>query len=375
MKVKKTGVALPAIHEMGRKIEELSRISGQEYLFLHRGVNSVVNVDLNEVVKLIDFNNTKMQSYPPSSGREELRQAINTEYFGGKTDIKRISVCSGGMPGIDTAFQIVDVRKIYLPVYHWGNYHNAMKIRNIEYDEYEVFDDLNEIMPEIADCAVLLGDPGNPFGNKYDDEEIFAVIKRLNDNGTIVFYDSPYRRVFCGSEDNFYQRLLDLENVVILDSFSKSLGLSGQRLGFVHSTNDEFNHEMAVRLAFATNGTNAFSQILIEKLLTTPEGKKAINDFKTTTVAEITANIKYLGDNGFIASEFYKNCTPVGIFAIVNVSEEELLANRIGSVSLAKFTLTRKTEAAKYSRVCVSIPHTKFVEFFELLKKNVVNNQ
>ncbi|MDR3226070.1 MAG: pyridoxal phosphate-dependent aminotransferase, partial [Prevotellaceae bacterium] len=312
MKVKKTGVALPAIHEMGRKIQELSQQTGQEYLFLQRGINSVVNIDLSEVVKNIDFNSREMQVYPPSQGRTELRTAINDEYFGGKTDVSCISICGGGMPGIDNAFQIADVRKIYLPVYHWGNYHNAMIIRNIEFDEYDTFDDLKKILNELKDCAVLLGYPGNPFGNKYDDDELFATIKMLSDNGTIVFYDSPYRRVFYGSNDNFYQRLLDVENVVILDSFSKSLGLSGQRLGFVHSKNAEFNHEMAVRLAFATNGTNVFSQILIEKLLTTPEGKKAVTDFKTTTVTEITKNINYLNESEFIANELYKGCTPVG---------------------------------------------------------------
>ena len=373
MKVKKTGVALPAIHEMGRKIQELSKQSGQEYLFLQRGINAVVNIDLSEVVKTIDFNKTEMQVYPLSSGRIELRTAINNEYFGGKTDVTCISICGGGMPGIDNAFQIVDVRKIYVPLYHWGNYHNAMKIRSIGYDEYETFDDLERLMPELGDCAVLFGDPGNPFGNKYDDEEIFGIMKKLSDNGTIVFYDSPYRRVFCDSNDDFYQRLLELENVVILDSFSKSLGLSGQRLGFVHSKNIEFNHEMAVRLAFATNGTNVFGQILIEKLLTTPEGKKAVNDFKIKTVTEITKNIKYLDESGFVANELYKGSTPIGIFAIVNLTEEELLANRIGSISLAKFTLSRKEEAAKYSRVCVSMEHEKFVEFFERLRKSIRN--
>ncbi|MDR1347800.1 MAG: pyridoxal phosphate-dependent aminotransferase [Prevotellaceae bacterium] len=365
MKIKKTNVALPAIHEMGRKIQQLSAETGQEYLFLQRGINSVVNIDLSEVVKNIDFNSKEIQTYPPSQGRAELREAINSEYFDGKTDISCISICGGGMPGIDNAFQIADVRKIYLPVYHWGNYHNAMKIRKIEYDEYDSFDNLKKIIPELKDCAVLLGDPGNPFGNKYDDEEIFELIKNLDDNGTVVFYDSPYRRVFYDKTDNFYQRLLEMNNLVILDSFSKSLGLSGQRLGFVHSKNAEFNHEMAVRLAFATNGTNAFAQILVEKLFATEEGKKAVSDFKTTTVTEITKNIKYLKESGFIANEFYNESVPVGIFAIITVSEDKLLENRIGSVSLSKFTLSRKQEAAKYSRICVSIEHKKLVEFFE----------
>ena len=55
---------------------------------------------------------------------------------------------------------------------------------------------------------------------------------------------------------------------------------------------------------------------------------------------------------------------PMGIFVIVNKSEEELLEKRIGSVSLSYFTRDKKEEAAKYARICVSVPPEKFKEVF-----------
>ena len=351
MKLKKTKISFPAIHEMGRKISQLSQSTGKEYLFLHRGINSVVNIDIDSIVKGINFNACEMQVYPPVIGREPLRKAINNEYFDGQGRIENISICGGGMPGIDIAFQIVETKKIYLPVYHWGNYHNAMSIHGIGVGEYETIDDLYHMLPELKGNAMIIGDPGNPLGNKYKADESFELIKTVNDNDTVVFYDSPYRRVFYDNNDCFYKRLIELKNVIILDSFSKSLGLSGQRLGFVHSIDADFNKEIAIRLAYSTNGTNVFSQILIEKLLTTPEGRKSIDAFKRNTVDAIKKNIEYLGNAGFIANNLYNNHVPIGIFAIVNISEEELLDNMIGSVSLAKFTLSRKEEAAQYSRI------------------------
>ncbi len=49
---------------------------------------------------------------------------------------------------------------------------------------------------------------------------------------------------------------------------------------------------------------------------------------------------------------------------IVNKSEEELLEKRIGSVSLSYFTKTKKDEAAKYARICVSVSPEKLESYF-----------
>ena len=112
MKINKSGAKLSAIVSIGEKLRKLSKDTGKQHLMLNRGVPSVVNIDLSEVVKLIEFNSAELQTYPPAQGRLDLRQAINDEFFGGKSDASKIFLTGGGMSALDLAFQTVDVEKI-----------------------------------------------------------------------------------------------------------------------------------------------------------------------------------------------------------------------------------------------------------------------
>lgn len=370
MEVIVSGTEQCAIVEIGDLVRRLTQETGQEYLALNRGINAVVNIDLSEVVKSIDFNSPEIQIYPPTTGFPALKDAINKEYFGRKTDSSRISITGGGMAAIDLAFQTVKVDKVYVPEVIWESYFMVMQMRGKKPGLYHSLSSLKGMIDDLRGNAVLICDPSNPVGDKYDDEKLFELIKFLNDNGVVVFCDCPYRRIFKGDEDRFYERLLTMENVVITESFSKSVGLSGIRLGFIHSINPLFNKEILLRLLFATNGINGFAQQLVLRLLTTPEGKRAVADFKRKTVEGITQNIAYLREKGFLAEEFYQESTPVGIFTILNLTYEELMKHRIASVSL-KFFAKEMEGAEKYARVCVSVPHEKLKRFFQPLESLV----
>lgn len=367
MKIKQSGATLSKIVQIGEKLKNLTAQNGKQYLPLNRGVNSVVGINLKEVVANMDFNATELQVYPPAQGFPALRDAINEEYFCGETKRENILITAGGMNALDLIIQAVDIEKLFLPVYYWGCYFQMLQVRGIGNAEYSAQSELYDRIDELKGNAVLICDPGNPLGEKYDDEEQFRLIKTLNDAGVTVFFDSPYRRIFMDGTDTYYKRLSELENVVITESFSKSVGLSGQRLGFIHSTNAELNLELAIRLMYCTNGINAFAQLLVHRLLTTEEGKKACRDFKEATSRDIALNINYLKERGLLAEEYYEGPTPKGIFVVVNKTEEELLEKYIGSVSLAFFTKSLKEKASKYARLCVSVPHAQFVEYFDKL--------
>lgn len=369
MKIKKSGATLSKIVQIGEKLKKLTQETGQEYLLLNRGVNSVVNIDLTDVVKEIDFNGNELQTYPPGPGFPALRKAINEEYFCGKSSPDNILITAGGMNALDLLIQCIDIEKLYLPVYYWGCYFHLLTIRGIKNAEYAAQAELNDRIDELKGNAVLICDPGNPLGEKYDDEAQYKLIKKLSDNGVLVLFDSPYRRIFFDKNDTYYSRLLELPNVVLTESFSKSVGLSGQRLGFIHTTNRELHDEAEVRLMYNTNGVNAFAQLLVLNLLTSPTGIRAAADFKRKTSTDIARNILYLKEHGLLADEFYRESLPKGIFVIVNKTEEELLEHRIGSVSLSFFTKSRKEYASKYARICVSVAHDRFVRFFEPLTR------
>lgn len=369
MNINKSGARFSAIVGIGQKIKKMSEETGKEYLLLNRGVNSVCNIDLEPVIKNIDFNSASIQVYPPNSGLPELKEAINQEYFDGLAEIQNITITAGSMGGLDLIFQLLDVNRIFLPSYYWGAYANLLKIRGKENEVYDGFDELKEKADLLKGEAVVICDPNNPLGNKYKDTEILGLIKMLSDNGTMIIFDSPYRRVFYDSTDDMYQKLMNLPGVIIIESFSKSVGLSGQRVGFIHSTHSAFNEELGIRILYMNNGVNAFAQYLVYHLLSSKEGKRVVKEFLAKTTRDIKRNIDFMKENNLLAEEFYQKSEIKGIFVIINKSEQELLDHQIGSVSLSFFTHTRKEEASKYARICISVPHEKFVRFLTPLVK------
>lgn len=352
---------------MGNRLSQAIKETGEEYLLLNRGVNSVVNIDLNPIIEQIDFNSNDIQVYPGSKGKIELRKAINEEYFNNEADVNNIIITGGGISGLDIAIQNIEVDKFYFPKFFWGTYAQLMSLRKSKFNNYTSYDELNTIAKSLKGNAVIICDPGNPLGNKYSDHLLIEVIQNLNNSRAIVLFDSPYRRLFYDRSDSFYQKLLALENVIIIESFSKSVGLSGQRIGFMHTANKAFNAEALLRIMYATNGVNSFSQILIAKLLGSSIGQKSISDFKSKTTADIAKNITFLKENSLLANNLYKDSNPIGIFTVINKSPEELFKHRIGSVGLDYFVNKPFEGIENLSRISVSYPHEKFVSFFRTL--------
>lgn len=364
MQINFSGASASSIVKTSEELGKLQKESGNEYLFLNRGVNAVCPIDLDQIIPKINFNSKEIQHYPNSKGKIGLREAINDEYFNKRSGIDNIIITPGGISGLDVCFQNINVDKIILPAFFWGTYTKILTIRNIKYGFYEGIYYLEKHINDLKNSAVIICDPGNPLGIKNKDQDLISVIKKLNDNGVIVLIDSPYRRIFFDKADSFYQNIGLLDNIIIIESFSKSIGLSGLRTGFIHSVNTDFISEFYKRNLYATNGVNSFSQTLIEKLITTPEGIVAVSDFKKKTSKDISLNIEFLNENNFLPKEIYKGEKLYGIFAAINKSEKELMEKRIGSVPLAYFTEIHKNSVNNYSRICVSIPHEKFIRFF-----------
>lgn len=367
MRTQKSGAKFSAIVKIGEDLKLQSQKTREEFLYLNRGINQVVNINLSRIIPKIDFNSNEMQYYAHSKGMFGLRKAINKEFFLNKTSEDNIYITSGGMNALFLVFQTLEVKKVYSHSFYWGAYSNVLKISKREQLFYNGFDEIIANPERYENSAVIICDPNNPTGSKTNDDKLFQVLEILNNQNTTIVWDGPYRRLFYGSNDTLYKKLLAYENVIITESFSKSIGLSGQRLGFMHSQNKDFNDEFAIRLLYSGNGINAFAQILTEEILTSEEGKKAANNFKQKTVEDITKNIKLLKRKKLLAEEFYEDEIPVGIFVIVNKSFEELKQNKIGSVSLNYFTQKTDINVEKYARICVSVPKEKFKKFFEKL--------
>jgi aspartate/methionine/tyrosine aminotransferase len=364
MKIKPSKVTFSSIVGIGQKVTKAEKETGEEYLHLNRGVNAVTNINLTDVVSRIDPNTKDYQIYAPNLGIEKLRRNIVKEYFPSKNtdNFTNVTIMPGGMPGLDLIIQTLNVDNIIFPKFYWGSYSKMATIRG---KSFSFYDNLSELTPEQLNhnTCVFICDPSNPTGIKMNDMALYQQIVRLNSSGVTIIFDSPYRKLFEYDLDLF-DLISCMDNVIVCESFSKSLGISGARLGFVWCNNKEFNAELNIRILYEFNGVCSISQLLVNELLTTNVGKTAVNNFREETRKHIFKNINYLYENGLLVKEIYGNDKPNGMFAIVNLSEDFLFKNKIGAVGLDKFVHHDKDMYSSFSRICVSVPHDKFVKFF-----------
>ena len=232
---KHSGAKYSAIVGIGENLRQKSIDENKKYLLLNRGINAVVNIDLSELVTGIDFNTNEMQVYPPAKGMPKLRNAINQAFFHGASSADQIFITNGGVSALDLIFKTLNVEEVVLPSLYWGAYLNVLKINKTSCSFYESPAFLSSNIEALKGKAVLFCDPNNPSGSKIEDDVLLETINLLNSAGIVTIIDSPYRRLFLDWEtDDFYKKLTDFENVIISESFSNSIGLSGQLIGFVH---------------------------------------------------------------------------------------------------------------------------------------------
>lgn len=193
----------------------------------------------------IDFK--KGYHYSESRGTPELR-AIVSEYYGEKYNApvdsdNEILISAGSKPLIYMAFQSVlntgDEVLIHEPA--WLSYPEEIKLANgmpkfIPYDcpveEFEhYFTDKTRML--------VICNPNNPAGKMYsraDLEKLYAICRP---KGIYILADEAYSDFVINGEFTSMANIVpDKDGIIVVNSLSKNLGISGWRLGYVISSPD-----------------------------------------------------------------------------------------------------------------------------------------
>lgn len=351
MKINTATVTYSSIVKIGEDIQELEKKSGLKYLKLHRGVMDVTNIDINSIGLNLDLNSLPTQQYSGNDGHPELIRVIKEE-FNLEGDI---IVTPGGMAALDLIVNSLESKKFYIPTFHWGSWNKILKTHEKEINTFNDFE-LENFRPRSG--VVMLCYPSNPTGYCPDFNIIKEFINYTNQNNITVVLDLPYYHLF---NDNKISELL-LENVILVSSFSKSIGLSGYRVGYISTKNSELYQTLKIRSLYKYNSISTLPQIIIAELL---KEKKAVRAYKDITVEHITKNIKYLTDNGLLFDDY--TSVPVGPFAVINLGYEQLIKERISSVPINNFALTKERVYDNCSRISVAVNHDLFKEYFDRL--------
>lgn len=207
---------------------------------------------LNEAIKEIldEEDSLIVHGYMDNSGYEDVRQSVADNLnrrFGTHFNYHNIIMTVGAAGGLNIIFKtILDPGSevmVFAP--YFGEYRSYAA--NFDGKLVEVFPNTADFQPDMEDFekkitpktrAVIVNTPNNPTGVIYSQETMKKIASILcakeQEYGTDIYLisDEPYRElVYDGAKEDFLTKYY--HNTLVGYSFSKSLSLPGERIGYV----------------------------------------------------------------------------------------------------------------------------------------------
>ena len=215
---------------------------------------------VNEAVReiLADTNPLLVHGYTSAVGDLEARAAISRDLnarFGADTAPEDFFLGCGAAPELTAVFRALAVpggellvQAPYFPEYLPFAREAGLIFRPIPADvpDFQIRLDALEAMLSPAAQAVLVNSPNNPSGVVYTRQTLIALGKLLERKSReyghpiYIISDEPYRELTYGAEVPFLP--LIYPNTVVCYSYSNSLSLPGERIGYVYVPRQAEDH-------------------------------------------------------------------------------------------------------------------------------------
>ena len=215
---------------------------------------------VNEAVReiLADTDPLLVHGYTSAVGDLEARAAISRDLnarFGADTAPEDFFLGCGAAPELTAVFRAFAVpggellvQAPYFPEYLPFAREAGLIFRPIPADvpDFQIRLDALEAMLSPAAQAVLVNSPNNPSGVVYTRQTLIALGKLLERKSReyghpiYIISDEPYRELTYGAEVPFLP--LIYPNTVVCYSYSKSLSLPGERIGYVYVPRQAEDH-------------------------------------------------------------------------------------------------------------------------------------
>lgn len=219
------------------------------------------------IMRLMDEDPVAVHAYTPAGGDPKVCQAVAQhieKHYGIPAKPQQVYLTSGAAAGLAISIEAVtnpgaEVITVspYFPEYKtWVEQSKATIVEipaaqpNFDIDIAAMEAAINE-----KTAAIILNSPNNPVGAIYSRENLEAfttMLKRKEEElGTRIFIiaDEPYRQITYGDEVPYIPTLYP--DTIVCYSFSKSLSLPGERIGYIY-VNDLMDN--ASEVSAAING-------------------------------------------------------------------------------------------------------------------------
>jgi aspartate aminotransferase len=242
------------IRQMFEEGNRLAKIYGAENVFDFSlgNPNVAAPAEVNEAIKQVVDNesSTFVHGYMSNSGYEDVREAIAqslNERFGTHFNFTNIIMTVGAAGGLNVIFKTLlnpgDEVMTFAPFFgEYSNYASNFggNLVVVSPNTVNFQPNLDEFAEKITakTKAVIINNPNNPTGVVYTEEtiqKIAAILeKKQQEFGTEIFViaDEPYRELaYDGVEVPYLTKYYN--NTIVGYSYSKSLSLPGERIGYL----------------------------------------------------------------------------------------------------------------------------------------------
>lgn len=279
--------AIRAMFEEGKR---LASIYGAENVFDYSLGNPSVEPPLEvkkTIIKLLETESPNfLHGYTANSGYEDVREAIaqhTNKRFGTAFTSDNVVMTNGAAAALNIIFKCIlnpgDEVITFAPFFtEYKNYVSSYGCKLVvvpaNTETFEVnFDEFEKLITPRT-RGVLMNTPNNPSGVVYSEEtikKIAAVMEaKQNEFGTDIYLisDEPYRElVYENIEVPYVSKYY--KNTFVAYSFSKSLSLPGERIGYLIANTEMTDFEkmmsalsVANRVAGFVNANSLFQRVI-----------------------------------------------------------------------------------------------------------------
>lgn len=203
----------------------------------------------------------KLSFYSDDQGLLELREEICKLHNvrGIKISPSNVLITAGASQGSFSLFTAMfkEGDKVALPVPYYFNYDMGLRMLGVEpvyyfLDEEDNFKlKFNKLDKDIfKTCkAFIVISPNNPTGAEYDIEELKLLYNECNKNNVTLIADEAYGFFAKHGypDSSLLSHIRSLDNLVIINSFSKTYSLTGFRIGYLLLNDDLMKQVMKVQ--------------------------------------------------------------------------------------------------------------------------------
>lgn len=283
---------------------------------------------LLEILKvLIEENN--LHQYAPGKGDFYLIEETLNLYKKFNNNLKKenILIVQGATEGIFLSFLYLSKKFKNFSILtfdpYYESYPRLAKILGIPlyYIEISPFElnferkKLKNLIYKKNIKGIVLSSPGNPLGKIFTEEEIKFLLNLIKEKNGFLIFDGVYENIYFNLKP--YNPLCkDLKNLIFISSFSKTLSITGWRIGYIITDEKDLKNISSIH-----DWTGLSAPFIFQRAISNYLKEKDLEDYLKNLRADLKRNYE------FLKNELGKDKTKLakvegGIFAWIQLPEK-----------------------------------------------------